>query len=77
MLMLINGLCLCEMLGKPAKGKVQIIGSLIPAVGVLGAFFWHDAKMWLAVPTSVFCATLLRPKLQGDKSDYHGQREDQ
>lgn len=59
MLMLINGLCLCEMLGKPAKSKTQIIGSLMPVVGILGAFFWNDAKMWLAVPTSVFCATLL------------------
>lgn len=59
MLMLINGLCLCAMLGVPAKGKIQVLGSLIPVVGVVGAFFWNDAKMWLAVPTSVFCATLL------------------
>lgn len=59
MLMLINGLCFCAMLGKPAKGIPQVIGSLIPAIGVLGAFFWNDAKMWLAVPTSVFCAALL------------------
>ncbi|MHC4207526.1 MAG: divalent metal cation transporter [Planctomycetota bacterium] len=59
MLMLINGLCLCEMFGKPAKGALQVVGSLIPAIGVLGAFFWNDAKMWLAVPTSVFCAALL------------------
>ena len=59
MLMLINGLCLCEMLGKPLKGKTQVIGSLIPAIGVLGAFFWGKASMWLAVPTSVFCAALL------------------
>jgi Mn2+/Fe2+ NRAMP family transporter len=59
MLMLINGLCVCEMFGKPAKGLLQIVGSLIPAIGVLGAFFWNDAKMWLAVPTSVFCAALL------------------
>jgi Mn2+/Fe2+ NRAMP family transporter len=59
MLMLINGLCLCEMFGKPARGKLQLVGSLIPGVGVLGAFFWKDAKMWLAVPTSVFCAALL------------------
>ena len=59
MLMLINGLCVCEMFGKPAKGRLQMVGSLIPAIGVLGAFFWNDAKMWLAVPTSVFCAALL------------------
>ncbi len=59
MLMLINGLCVCEIFGKPAKGLLQVVGSLIPAVGVLGAFFWSGAKMWLAVPTSVFCAALL------------------
>ncbi len=59
MLMLINGLCLCEMLGKPPRGKTQFIGSLMPMVGVLGAFFWNQAQMWLAVPTSVFAATLL------------------
>ncbi|MHC4166892.1 MAG: divalent metal cation transporter [Planctomycetota bacterium] len=59
MLMLINGLCVCEMFGKPARGRLQIVGSLVPAIGVLGAFFWNDAKMWLAVPTSVFCAALL------------------
>jgi hypothetical protein len=59
MLMIINGLCLCAMFGKPAEGRLQVIGSLIPAIGVLGAFFWNDAKMWLAVPTSVFCAALL------------------
>jgi len=59
MLMLINGLCVCEMFGKPAKGLLQVFGSLVPAVGVLGAFFWSGAKMWLAVPTSVFCAALL------------------
>ena len=59
MLMLINGLCLCELLGRPLKGMTQIIGSLIPGIGVLGAFFWNQASMWLAVPTSVFCAALL------------------
>lgn len=59
MLMLINGLCVCELFGRPAKGRLQVIGSLIPAVGVLGAFFWDKAAMWLAVPTSVFCAVLL------------------
>jgi hypothetical protein len=28
-------------------------------VGVLGPFFWSDAQMWLAIPTSVFAMTLL------------------
>ena len=59
MLMLINGLCFCEMLNLPAKGWPQRIGSLMVCVGILGPFFWGDAKMWLAIPTSVFAMTLL------------------
>lgn len=59
MLMLINGLCFCELLNKPAKGIYQKIGSLMVCVGILGPFFWKDAKMWLAVPTSVFAMVLL------------------
>ena len=59
MLMLINGLCLCELLDRPAKGWTQRIGSAMVCVGVLGPFFWSDAQMWLAIPTSVFAMTLL------------------
>ncbi len=59
MLMLINGLCFCELINKTAKGLPQKIGSLMVAVGILGPFFWKDAKMWLAVPTSVFAMVLL------------------
>ncbi len=59
MLMLINGLCFCELLNKPAKGKIQMIGSLIVCVGILMPFFWEGALMYLAVPTSVFALVLL------------------
>jgi Mn2+/Fe2+ NRAMP family transporter len=59
MLMLINGLCFCEIFNRPARGPLQIAGSLMVCVGVLGPFFWNDAKMWLAVPTSVFAMVLL------------------
>ena len=59
MLMLINGLCYCELRNKPPKGNTQRIGSLLVCVGVLGPFFWGGAKMWLAVPTSVFAMVLL------------------
>ncbi len=59
MLMLINGLCFCELLNRPAKGWTQRAGSLMVCVGVLGPFFWTDAQMWLAIPTSVFAMTLL------------------
>jgi len=59
MLMLINGLVFCEMLNLPARGWPQRIGSLMVSVGILGPFFWKDAKLWLAVPTSVFAMVLL------------------
>ncbi len=59
MLMLINGLCFCELLNLPARGWPQRAGSLMVCVGVLGPFFWGDAQMWLAIPTSVFAMTLL------------------
>ena len=59
MLMTINGLCFCELLGRPPRGWTQRIGSLLVSVGALGPFFWKDAAPWLAVPTSVFAMVLL------------------
>ena len=60
MLMLINGLCYCELRNRAPKGWTQRIGSLMVCVGALGPFFWKgDAKMWLAVPTSMIAMMLL------------------
>ncbi|MGB2862798.1 MAG: hypothetical protein WBC05_05675 [Sedimentisphaerales bacterium] len=59
MLMTINGLCFCELLGRPPRGWTQRIGSLMVSVGALGPFFWTDAAPWLAIPTSVFAMVLL------------------
>jgi hypothetical protein len=60
MLMLINGLCFCELRNRAPRGWTQRIGSLMVCVGVLGPFFWKgSAQMWLAVPTSVFAMVLL------------------
>jgi len=59
MLMTINGLCFCELLGRPPRGWTQRIGSLMVSVGALGPFFWKGAAPWLAVPTSVFAMVLL------------------
>jgi Mn2+/Fe2+ NRAMP family transporter len=59
MLMTINGLCFCELLGKPPRGWTQKIGSLMVSVGALGPFFWKDAAPYLAIPTSVFAMVLL------------------
>jgi len=58
-LMTINGLCLCELLNRPPRGWTQRIGSLMPAIGALGAIFWKQPAPWLAMPTSVFCIILL------------------
>ena len=59
MLMTINGLCFCELLGRAPRGWTQRIGSLMVSVGALGPFFWKEAAPWLAVPTSVFAMVLL------------------
>ncbi len=56
------------------------------SVNVLGPFFWNDAKMWLAIPTSVFAMVLLpiayfafymlmnQRSLLGDKMPRGGKR---
>lgn len=59
MLMLINGLCLCEALNRPARGWLQRLGAAMVMLGALGPFLWKDAQLWLAVPTSMFAMTLL------------------
>jgi len=59
MLMTINGLCFCELLGRPPRGWTQRIGSLMVSVGALGPFFWKGAAPYLAIPTSVFAMVLL------------------
>ncbi len=59
MLMTINGLCLCELLGRPPTGWPQRIGALIVSLGALGAIFWDQPAPWLAMPTSAFCSILL------------------
>jgi len=59
MLMLINSLCFCELLNRPAKGWPQLLGGSMTSVSMLGVLFWKDAQMYLAIPASVFCMTLL------------------
>ena len=59
MLMLINGFVICEMLNLPPEGWPHRIGALMVSIGVLGPFFWQEAKLWLAIPTSMFAMVLL------------------
>jgi len=60
-LMLINGFCLCEAMGRPDDKKLHFLGSLIP--GLLGICFplvWTgESKAALAIPTSVIGSSLL------------------
>ena len=58
-LMLINGFAFCEMIGVPAEGRMHRLGSMIPAIGVLGPFVWGKAAPALATPTSVIGGAML------------------
>ncbi len=58
-LMLINGFAFCELVGVPAEGNMHRLGSLIPAVGVVGPFVWAKAAPALATPTSVIGGAML------------------
>lgn len=59
-LMLISGFTFCEVFGLPQGGLYHKIGCLLPAIGVLGPFYWKGkVAFWLAVPTSVFGMALL------------------
>lgn len=58
MLMVISGIGFCEFLKKPHEGKWFRIGSLFPATGLLGAFFWAG-QPWLVFARAVH---LLRTK---------------
>ena len=59
LLMLVSGFVVCEVLNVPATGWRFRLGALLPCVGALGPFVWGGAKVYLAVPTSVFGLTLL------------------
>ena len=60
-LMLINGFCLCEAMGKPGDRNLHFIGCLIPGIfGLMSPIIWAgDAKAALAVPTSVIGSSFL------------------
>lgn len=59
MLMVINGVAVCALLGVETGGWAFRIGALFPAVGMLGPFYWASAAPALATPTSVICGAVL------------------
>lgn len=58
-LMVINGFAVCEMLGVPSDGTAHRLGSMIPAIGVLGPFVWGAAAPALATPMSMIGGAML------------------
>ena len=60
-LMLINGFVVCEIFRLPHGGMYHRAGCLMAGLsGAMGPFLWSgDAKLWLAVPTSMFAFVLL------------------
>ncbi|NLN93234.1 MAG: divalent metal cation transporter [Candidatus Hydrogenedens sp.] len=59
MLMVINSLCFCELLNRPAKGWPQFVGGAMTSISLFVMLAWDGALMAAATPTSVFCMTLL------------------
>ncbi|MBL4882932.1 MAG: divalent metal cation transporter [Planctomycetaceae bacterium] len=60
-LMLINGFVVCEIFNLPHNGTYHRMGCLVAGLsGAMGPFLWKgDAKLWLAIPTSMFAFVLL------------------
>lgn len=59
MLMVINSLCFCELLNRPARGWPQFVGGAMTSISLFVMLSWDGALMAVATPTSVFCMTLL------------------
>jgi Mn2+/Fe2+ NRAMP family transporter len=59
MLMVINGIAICTLLNVESGGWTFRLGALLPAVGMLGPFYWASAAPALATPTSVICGAVL------------------
>lgn len=53
------GFAACETLGWEVGSKRFRLACLLPTPGVLGAFFWGDMRIWIAVPTTILTGFLL------------------
>ena len=59
MQMLCSGFACETMFGWKRGTGLHKVGTLLPAIGVLGAVFWGDIAMWVALPTNVVCGLLM------------------
>ncbi|MBT5737359.1 MAG: hypothetical protein HN891_12760 [Planctomycetes bacterium] len=53
------GFAACETLGWKVGSKQFRLACLLPTPGVLGAFYWSDMAIWIAVPTTILTGFLL------------------
>lgn len=59
MQMLCSGFACETMFGWKRGRTMHIVGTMLPAIGVLGSVFWSEMRLWIAVPTTVFCGLLM------------------
>jgi Mn2+/Fe2+ NRAMP family transporter len=59
MQMLCSGFACGELFGWKAGTPRYAIGTLLPAIGVLGSVFWNNISLWVAIPTNVICGFLM------------------
>ncbi|MGE4614587.1 MAG: divalent metal cation transporter, partial [Planctomycetota bacterium] len=53
------GFAACETLGWKVGSTRFRLACLLPTPGVLGAFYWGDIAIWIAVPTTILTGFLL------------------
>lgn len=59
MQMLSSGFACETMFGWRRGTRLHVVGTLLPAIGVLGAVFWGKMAMWIAVPTNIVCGLFM------------------
>jgi len=59
MQMLSSGFACSRMFGWKEGTPLHLVGTLLPAIGVLGSVWWSDIAVWVAVPTNVICGVFM------------------
>ncbi|MCA9300437.1 MAG: divalent metal cation transporter, partial [Phycisphaerales bacterium] len=59
MQMLCSGFACETMFGWKRGTPLHAVGTLLPAIGVLGAVFWNDITLYVALPTTIICGGLM------------------
>ena len=57
--MITCGFVAVELLGWPVGSLRYRLATLLPVPGVLGAVFWGEIAVWVAVPTNILCGLFL------------------